>query len=400
MKITATICKLITLLILVCMVSCTPKEKPTKKWLKGNLHAHSYWSDGDDFPEMIMDWYKTNSYDFTVLSDHNTLNEGDKWITISKKEHLQKGFKNYLNKFGEDWVEHKLDSADNIQVKLKTLQEYKSLFEDESFIMIPSEEITTGFEGKHIHINATNIQKVIKPLKGDSKVAIIQKNIDAILAQRKEMNVPIMPHINHPNFGFSLTADDFVQLNNVQFFEVYNGHPAVHNEGDSTHLSTEQIWDVVNTAYVQENKPLLYGIASDDSHQYHQFSKKYSNAGRGWVMVQSDSLKPENIITAMEVGDFYATTGVQLEELSRENNEWHIKVKEEPNVNYKIEFIGVTASDNKTKIIKAVNGLEASLVLNEDYLFIRARVVSTKTNINFFDENEFEKAWIQPITFK
>src|SRR5205814_702981 len=28
------------------------------RWWKGNLHTHSFWSDGDDFPEMIADWYK------------------------------------------------------------------------------------------------------------------------------------------------------------------------------------------------------------------------------------------------------------------------------------------------------------------------------------------------------
>ena len=28
------------------------------RWFKGNLHTHSLWSDGDDYPEMIADWYK------------------------------------------------------------------------------------------------------------------------------------------------------------------------------------------------------------------------------------------------------------------------------------------------------------------------------------------------------
>ncbi|MDY7394322.1 histidinol-phosphatase [Aureibaculum sp. 2210JD6-5] len=387
-------------LISLGLTGCVEQQDVTKTWYKGNLHAHSYWSDGDDFPEMIMDWYKANDYDFTVLSDHNTLNEGDKWITISNKKYLQQGFKNYLSKYGEDWLEHRLDSVDNIQVKLKTYAEYKSLFEDENFIMIPSEEVTTGFEGKPIHINATNIQEKITPLDGTSKVDVIQKNINAILAQRKEFEVPIMPHINHPNFGFALTADDFVQLNNVQFFEVYNGHPAVFNEGDSTHLGTEQIWDIVNTAYAQQNKPLLYGIATDDSHQYHQFGKKYSNAGRGWVMVQADSLHASNIITAMEMGNFYASTGVVLEDIKFESNNLTVEVKPEPNVNYKIEFIGVSKSDKKSKIIKSIDGTKASLDFKDSYLFVRAKVISDKTNKNFFDENEYEKAWIQPVMFR
>lgn len=28
------------------------------QWYKGNLHTHTLWSDGDDFPEMVADWYR------------------------------------------------------------------------------------------------------------------------------------------------------------------------------------------------------------------------------------------------------------------------------------------------------------------------------------------------------
>ena len=42
-------------------------------WFKGNLHTHSLWSDGDDYPEMIADWYKRSGYHFLAISDHNVL---------------------------------------------------------------------------------------------------------------------------------------------------------------------------------------------------------------------------------------------------------------------------------------------------------------------------------------
>ena len=32
------------------------------RWYKGNLHTHSLWSDGNDFPEMICQWYKSHGY--------------------------------------------------------------------------------------------------------------------------------------------------------------------------------------------------------------------------------------------------------------------------------------------------------------------------------------------------
>jgi len=43
------------------LISCN-MEVNEQHWQKGNLHTHSFWSDGDDFPEMIIDWYKENDY--------------------------------------------------------------------------------------------------------------------------------------------------------------------------------------------------------------------------------------------------------------------------------------------------------------------------------------------------
>ena len=37
--------------------------------------------------------------------------------------------------------------------------------------------------------------------------------------------------------------------------------------------------------------------------------------GRGWVWVRAPQLSAESIIAAMESGDFYASTGVKLDDL-------------------------------------------------------------------------------------
>jgi hypothetical protein len=52
------------------------------KWLRGNLHTHSLWSDGDDFPEMIAQLYRDNGYDFLALSDHNILSDHERWMPL------------------------------------------------------------------------------------------------------------------------------------------------------------------------------------------------------------------------------------------------------------------------------------------------------------------------------
>src|SRR5215471_18735018 len=50
------------------------------QWWKGNTHTHSLWSDGDQYPEMIVEWYKAHGYQFLALSDHNVMLVGEKWI--------------------------------------------------------------------------------------------------------------------------------------------------------------------------------------------------------------------------------------------------------------------------------------------------------------------------------
>src|SRR5437899_8086501 len=56
------------------------------RWWKGNLHTHSLWSDGDEYPEMVVGWYKQHGYHFLALSDHNRMLIGDKWVdAVSNK---------------------------------------------------------------------------------------------------------------------------------------------------------------------------------------------------------------------------------------------------------------------------------------------------------------------------
>lgn len=366
------------------------------QWLKGNLHTHSYWSDGDDFPEMIMDWYKTHGYQFVALSDHNTLAEGDKWKLITKSKTYLDGFDKYLTKYGKKWVVYKEDTG-RVSVKLKTLKEYRPLFEDRNFLIIQAEELTDKFGDKQVHMNATNIQTVIPAQGGSSLQEVIQKNLDAIIKQRKDTGVPIMQHLNHPNFYYSITAQNIIDLEGERFFEVYNGHPIVHNYGDSLHPGTERMWDEINIAYVNKGKPLLYGLATDDSHNYHLFGATNANSGRGWVMVRSNELTPAALITAMEAGDFYASTGVVMRELFFKNNMLHIEVEPDRDVYYNIDFIGVKKGETKSKVLASFPGPKGQFEVTKDYLFVRAKVTSTKKRTNPIAEDENEAAWIQPV---
>ena len=391
--------RLVLLLSIATCVSCKAQEAlPTKQWFKGNLHTHSYWSDGDAFPEVIMDWYKSNDYQFIALSDHNTLAEGEKWKLISHFPIYQKAFESYLDTYGSDWVNYKVDSLDRIRVKLKTLEEYRGLFEESGkFLIMQSEELTDSYDGLPLHMNATNIQEKIEAQGGNSVVEVLQNNIDAVLRQRDSLDIPMMVHVNHPNFGFAITLEDMINLRDERFFEVYNGHYSVHNSGDSIRMSTENMWDHINIAYLENNKPLMLGIATDDAHHYLVEGPQSANTGRGWVMVETDSLTPSSLITALEAGEFYASTGVELKDMRSSNNNLSIVVEQEEGISYQISFIGCKKGMTKPEEFLSVEGSTASFEITDDILFVRCKIVSSKLHPNPIEDLIYESAWTQPV---
>jgi hypothetical protein len=108
-------------------------------WWKGNLHTHSLWSDGDDYPEMIVEWYKTNGYHFLAISDHNTTQNSDRWISTVSNKGGASAFENYFARFGDRWVETRTGDHGR-EVRLKRFAKYRTLFEQPNrFMLFPSE---------------------------------------------------------------------------------------------------------------------------------------------------------------------------------------------------------------------------------------------------------------------
>lgn len=241
--------------ILFFLLVAATSAQNSARWYKGNTHTHSFWSDGDDYPEMIMEWYKSHGYDFISLSDHNILTQGEKWKLIPASPIYHQRFEEYLKQYGKDWVTYKTDTS-GINVKLKTLQEYRSLFEEKGkFLIIQAEEITDRYKEKLVHLGAVNIKDLVKPQGGNSVAEVMQNNLNEVYAQRKRTGQPMFPHINHPNFLWAVKIEDMLELKGNRFFEVYNGHPYVNNSGDSVTMGMEELWDRLLIHYIKEGKP-------------------------------------------------------------------------------------------------------------------------------------------------
>lgn len=386
-----------TVLLFLLLPAAAQAQDTPARWYKGNTHTHSLWSDGDDYPELIMDWYKTHGYHFIALSDHNILAEGEKWKEVPKHPFRQRRFKEYLQQYGDSWVVYKTDTAGRISVRLKTLEEYRPLFEvKDSFLIMPAEEISDAYKGKPLHLGAVNIRELIQPRGGGSVTEVMQNNLDAVWDQRRRTGQPMIAHINHPNFRWAVKLEDLLPLRGDRFFEVYNGHPHVHNYGDSATMGMEELWDRLQIHYLRAGQPLLYGLATDDAHNYLEYKVGQSNPGRGWIMVRAHALTPAALIEAMEKGDFYASTGVTLEDITFQRNKLSVQVAPEAGTDYTIQFWGATRSDTAGVLLKEVKGTGATFKVKRKHRYVRAKVISSQLQENPFEEGDREKAWTQP----
>jgi hypothetical protein len=359
---------------------------------------------------MIVDRYKNEGYDFVALSDHNILAEGERFIDAAPAI-----VEDYRNRFGGDWVEVAADG----RVRLKTFEEYRTLFEEAGkFLLIQSEEITDVFESKPLHVNATNIKEKIEPQGGGSVREVLQRNVDKVLEQRERTGQLMFPHVNHPNFGWAVKVEDLVALRGEKFFEVYNGHPLVHNEGDELRPSTERMWDILLSERLSDGEDLMYGIAVDDAHDYRALDSKHANPFRGWVRVRAKSLSADAIVEAMERGDFYGSSGVELDEILVDGEELSLRIRASEGIQYRTQFVGTrrgydrsteevtTAEDAAVlrryseeigELLAEIEGVSPTYRFQGDEIYVRAKVISTRIKKNPYREGEVECAWVQPV---
>ena len=196
----------------------------------------------------------------------------------------------------------------------------------------------------------------------------------------------------------------------------------MENYGDELRVGVERMWDVVLTLRLAElGLGVIYGLAVDDTHELGAEDEGHATPGRGWVQVRAPSLTPEAILTAMDAGDFYASTGVVLRDVGMEGDRFEVQIAGEPGVSYRTQFIGTREgydprrepvidadgnevattwrySDDVGEVLAEVAGTSPSYVLGGDEIYLRARIISDRAKANpVSPAEEWEMAWTQPI---
>lgn len=339
-------------------VSCQESipTEPAQKWYKGNTHTHTLLcGHADSHPDTVAMWYLERDYNFLILSEHDTFID---------------------------------PSTVNLPLNRRS-----------DFILIPGEELSNI---NHVHSTAMNIKRMVHPHPDDtlhsdhSHTQIVQRHVDSTLSAGGK-------HIlNHPNFRTGISAKDIGQVERLRMLELYNGHPTVKNWGDEVQASVEEKWDSLLTAGKK-----IYGISSDDAHNFKEWGPDISNPGRGWVMVESAELTPDAITDALYNGKFYATSGVILSQVNITDQVYELTINksatiaatsdefvigyqsESPKEGFTIEFI-----TDGGKVLQTTEGLTAKMSLPSEAKYLRGKVTySIKKGdayLQFF-------AWTQPV---
>ena len=88
----------------------------------------------------------------------------------------------------------------------------------------------------------------------------------------------------------------------------------MNNLGGGGAPGMEEVWDRLLAAGKR-----VYGIAVDDAHYFKRpWDPLAPRPGRGWVVVRAPRLDAAALLASLENGDFYASTGVELDSYAAE----------------------------------------------------------------------------------
>ncbi len=398
------------------LASETAPTQQKLRWYKGNIHCHSQWSDGLDLPEVVVDAYKKNGYDFFSLTDHNILHkeelrftgfamnytpsnlkifdgESSFWKRIAPSyawpNLIEADVKRAQDLFGENSVTLK-DTEDGVYVRMLTDKELSEKFEEkDKFLLIRGYEMTA----QNVHVNLLNVDETFF-IEDPSIRNLVSATYDKASEVYADNSEPYIYTLNHPMWQYYNIQPSYVFARpGIRFMEVTNNNTSWKYLPEA--WTPEQLWDIVNAHRAKNEQPALYATGTDDSHGV--FRKDYLPF-HSWTRVRSAALDIKSIFAAMEKGASYISTGLEFADIRFDGKTLEVKLDPQVEGEYKIEFIGtkkdfdetnkileIDGSDGRParsvecwskeigKTLATVDGLEGSYTLKPDDLYVRAK---------------------------
>lgn len=274
-------------------------------------------------------WYRGNTHTHAKFSDENEDNDIPE-------------IAGWYKDAGYDFL---LLSEHNNRLSKKKIICHDEASDPPDFLMLCGLELS-----KSRHQTALGIENYV----GDEKS--LQDGVNKTIAAGG------MSILNHPQAPV-VKAADFIKTAGLNHFEVFNG-----NRPNQTPAS-EILWDSILSA---PDGRQVFAVASDDNHY------KKTNAGRGWIMVESPALTKIDIEENIRKGNFYASTGIILTDYVAGKKSIQIDTEN----GTRISFIGQNG-----KVLSTVMGHGATYKFKGNEHYIRIKITN----------DEGKSAWTQPV---
>ena len=252
-----------------------------KNFYKANLHCHSTYSDGKCSVETLKEKYLERGYSVIAFTDHEHLIDNSRlndenFLAITSCEVAIKQFEN-------------LSTLKRHDMKVTHLNFYSK---------DPHNTKTPCYSSVYDHYGTDEVKSMIWTGE-EYKREYSPEGICAMIKRAKEEG--FLVSYNHPTWSLEY-ADDYLKYDGFDFVEIYNNSCARRGQHDD-----ETAFEVM----LMKGKR-VFCTAADDNHDADEFGSVYNDSFGGWCVINADSLDYADIISALEKGDFYASTGCEI----------------------------------------------------------------------------------------
>lgn len=260
-----------------------------KKFYKANLHSHSVYSDGHLTVEEMKEAYMKKGYSIIAFTDHEHLIDNS---------HLDD--ENFL-------------SITSCEVAVKEFPEQSTLVNMDMrvghfnfYALDQHNTVTPCYSSVYDHfVNDLNRDKIKFEGEYERKYSIERINEMIRIANEKGFIVSY----NHPNWSLE-NATRYLGYENLFAVEIVNGGCI-----KAGYVDNEGVFDDI----LRSGKK-IFATTADDNHNPHPIDSKLCDSFGGWVMINAEKLEYSEIMSALQRGDFYASTGPEITSLTRDGD--------------------------------------------------------------------------------
>ena len=264
-----------------------------KPQFKANLHSHSTLSDGHLTPEQLARLYREHGYAVLAITDHeapydnSALSTPDFLMLTGYEAYIRPQANGHMDPYGPE-----------IHLNLLSREPHNRTFiaYDPNFCKYMPHELAeslpqAGQKGPRSYTPAY---------------------INGFIRDARKAGYLVT--YNHP--CWSMESDErILQYEGCFSLEIFNT--------GSQKINGYECNGALYDRMLRAGKP-LFCHGSDDNHNVHPVGDALCDSFGAWTMILADRLDYDSVINALEHGDFYASTGPTITELSIEGSKVHL----------------------------------------------------------------------------